>query len=72
MEEKITVRLGTMAPQVTDQFPELPTSFNDDNDALSRLYIRGILTACEITRARHRLSKKIFKELEELKTGTAP
>ncbi len=56
----------TVSQQVQEQFGDLAIDlphFDEDAEALTRAYIRGLLTDSEIYKARKRLMKKITSYL---------
>lgn len=63
------VRLGAFAPRISEQFPELNTlvaaHLERDNEDLTRLRTRGILTRAELGKARQRMIKIIEKSLRD-------
>lgn len=58
------IRMGALAPKLSEQIPGLPEHFDRDADAITRLKIRGLLTDAEGDKARKRLIKAIEKDLK--------
>lgn len=60
------IRFGAMAPKVSEQvaIPEdLADQVDGNADAITRLYLHGLLTDSEARAARVRLLKKLDKDL---------
>jgi predicted Ser/Thr protein kinase len=51
------IKLGALSPKLSEQIESLPEIFDKDADAITRLYIRGLLTDLETKKARKRLVK---------------
>ena len=68
------IQFGAMAPRLTEQLRETGISqkelkvFDEDTDAITRLYVRGILSDREKQKAIHRLIKKIEEKYEAVKS----
>ena len=67
---KLELRFGAMTESVSEQVQrqyneptvDLP-EFDKDADAITRVYVRGIITDAEAGKARQRLMKKITRYL---------
>ena len=53
--------MGALSPKLSEQIIGLPTEYDKDADAITRLFVREIITDSECQRARRRLIKKIEK-----------
>lgn len=69
--QKAQVRFGAMAPKLSEQVPGAPACLQDDADAVTRLYLRGLLTESEARRARHRIVRAIEMNVKADRDGTA-
>jgi hypothetical protein len=69
MMAKETIEMGWAASPVQEQFPELPKeiaeAFDTDNQQLTRLSVRGILTKGEADKARARYVKNISRAVNK-------
>ena len=59
----IHIQFGALAPSLRDQLgAALPSHFQDDADAITRLHVRGVLSDSEAQRARKRLISAIHRD----------
>ena len=70
---KLAIEFGWAAPSIGAQFPDMDPNaayhFQQDAETLSRLKIRGVITAAEHKAAIHRLAKAIWKVATEKETA---
>ena len=62
------IRLGAMAPPIGTQMPDIDDKkahhFELDTKAITRLFVRGLLTRAEMVKAKKRLIRAISAEIE--------
>lgn len=65
MSGRVSVELGALSPPLKDQVPGLKDAdiLQADADAISRCYIRGLISESTATIARKRLMRDIAKAL---------
>jgi hypothetical protein len=70
---KTAIEFGWSAPSIGEQFPQMDMNeayhFQQDAATLSRLKIRGVITASEHNAAIHRLAKAIWKTAAKKETA---
>lgn len=71
-ESIMNIRLGSMAPPLSRQLRKFNLDkkkvkqFQRDNDAISRLYVRGIISETTKIRAYNALVRSIKKEIKDI------
>jgi hypothetical protein len=55
----MNMEFGALSPLPSEQLPGIPSKFDDDAIAITRLYIRGLIYESEANRARKKLIKMI-------------
>ncbi len=58
---KLTIHFGALAPPLTEQIKNLPEKYEENSQAITRLFLHGLLTEAETHKARKRLVKAIEK-----------
>jgi hypothetical protein len=58
----VKIHFGAMAPKLEEQVPGTPPCIQDDADAVTRLFLRGLMTEVEARNVRKRIVKAIEKQ----------